>query len=567
MGTVNPLARILSGRPINTSSGSETCYDLINYWIDKCRNEHRSCHQIEEFALPNRVVDVGSTSRSPFLHITGGQKGQWATLSHCWGSDLLITTTQSTIKQRQTCIPLMDLQPTFQDAILIVRRLGIQYLWIDALCIIQDSSEDWARESARMHEIYSRASINIAATAGRSSRDGIFRSADKDRCHTKPLVKISSFSSSLKIEGSLAIRMQTGHYPMVWVVNQPLHKRAWVLQESTLSPRRIDFSSEQIYWSCRESTFTEGDPHISQTQDSGMNGKNLFKMPLGRIPPQPYIGTPADISPMSWWYSTLFLYSRRSLTIPNDSLPAIAGVAREVKKRTGYTYIAGLWQEDLHRALLWQSDLSVKRLEKSSVPSWSWASTQFPWPPRLLFLHIYLPGFRATLLEANIDTMQDKPFGSVISGSLKLEGGCKVLEYWKIGANIVYNTSPRSMRLLNKHIHPKTSRHIGYKFPPPGCVLCTLDENIPEGEGEQKFEAEIHSGLIQRKAICLQIAKFGHGALPHFIKTDEEIATVFGLILEPTGDGEDEYKRIGIIEIPEENGLAEGWDRRVVTIV
>ena len=83
---------------------------------------------------------------------------------------------------------------------------------------------------------------------------------------------------------------------------------------------------------------------------------------------------------------------------------------------------------------------------------------------------------------------------------------------------------------------------------------------------EPKYETKTHSGLIQRKVICLQIAKFGHRRL-YFIETDEKIATVFGLILEPTGRGVDEYKRIGIAEIPEENGMAEGWDRRVVTIV
>jgi len=82
-----------------------------------------------------------------------------------------------------------------------------------------------------------------------------------------------------------------------------------------------------------------------------------------------------------------------------------------------------------------------------------------------------------------------------------------------------------------------------------------------------KYEAETHSGLIQRKVICLQIAKFGHHSQWSTIKTGEEIATVFALILEPTGRGVDEYKRIGLAEIPEENGMAEGWDRRVVTIV
>jgi hypothetical protein len=417
-----------------------------------------------------------------------------------------------------------------------------------------------------MHEIYFKASINISETAAHSSQDGIFNSADKHRCHTKPLVQLPSYSNGSKVGGSLSIRTQTGNYPMVRVTDQPLHKRAWVLQESALSPRRIDFSSEQLYWSCRTSSFKEGDPHVSRTQDGALNRKELFQMPLGNIPPQLDEDIGAGRSPVSWWYDTLSLYCRRSLTLAKDSLPAIAGIALKVKERTSCNYKAGLWLEDFHRALLWQPNHTVERSENTSVPSWSWASTKLPWTSRHLCLDIYLPDFRATVLEVSIHALEDNFFGPVISASLMIEGGCKALENWQIGTNVVYNTSPCSMQLSNRWLAPKFGLKRWDTVPPPGRVICTLDDSLRDVVREPKYETKTHSGLIQRKVICLQIAKFGHRRL-YFIETDEKIATVFGLILEPTGRGVDEYKRIGIAEIPEENGMAEGWDRRVVTIV
>jgi hypothetical protein len=286
-------------------------------------------------------------------------------------------------------------------------------------------------------------------------------------------------------------------------------------------------------------------------------------MPLGDIPPQLEIEKVADKTPISWWYNTLTLYCSRSLTLAKDNLPAIAGIALKVKERTGYNYKAGLWLEDFHRALLWQPDDIVERLENTSVPSWSWASTKFPWDLQYLSLDIYLPDFRATVLEVSIHTLEDNPFGSVISGSLRIEGGCKALENWQIGTNIIYNTSPCSTTLSNRW-----KNRWNATVPPPGRVICSLDEGLPDWERGPKYETETHSRLIQRKVICLQIAKFGYNRSPgYFIETDEEMATVFALILEPTGQGADEYKRVGSAEIPEENGMAEGWDRRVVTII
>ena len=89
------------------------------------------------------------------LYETEQELAHYTTLSHCWGKKHIVTTTKATLEQRKLEVPWLLLSRTFQDAITITRELGIRYIWIDSLCIIQDDKEDWERVSAKMAEIYS----------------------------------------------------------------------------------------------------------------------------------------------------------------------------------------------------------------------------------------------------------------------------------------------------------------------------------------------------------------------------------------------------------------------------
>ncbi|KAH8746866.1 hypothetical protein F5882DRAFT_312155, partial [Hyaloscypha sp. PMI_1271] len=94
--------------------------------------------------LPTRVIDVGPNagSQEPFLSITNGKEGSWIALSHCWGEYQPLRSTVATERIRKRKIT--HLPPTFQDAVTIIRALGIRFLWIDALCILQESQHDQA---------------------------------------------------------------------------------------------------------------------------------------------------------------------------------------------------------------------------------------------------------------------------------------------------------------------------------------------------------------------------------------------------------------------------------------
>jgi hypothetical protein len=144
--TDDPLASFFSMRPLSKDSSSDGCFAIASQWLQNCLDAHDECPK-QLSPLPSRVIDVGNNERDPFLHISQGECGPWLALSHCWGLEQSFTTTSSTLDFFTKGILMSDLPQTFKDAIWITRRLGYQYIWIDSLCIIQDSAEDWEAES------------------------------------------------------------------------------------------------------------------------------------------------------------------------------------------------------------------------------------------------------------------------------------------------------------------------------------------------------------------------------------------------------------------------------------
>src|SRR5437762_6223654 len=135
------------GRPVSRELSDDDCVELARRWITECQESHPRCRQSRSNPLPTRVIDVRSEGKDPRLVETLGGAGQYATLSHCWGKVPLLTTTLATLDDRLRDIPLNLLPQTFRDAVLLTRKFKLQYLWIDSLCIIQDSRSDWEIES------------------------------------------------------------------------------------------------------------------------------------------------------------------------------------------------------------------------------------------------------------------------------------------------------------------------------------------------------------------------------------------------------------------------------------
>ena len=144
---------------------SDEAFEVARAWKADCLSDsHKLYESPQSPPLPTRVVDVGLQDDVVKLIEPEGATGRYFCLSHCWGLEQIITTTRANLQVHKREIPLNLLPQTFRDAVLLTRRLGIAYIWIDYLCIVQDDNNDWKVESGKMERIYRNAHLTIAAT-------------------------------------------------------------------------------------------------------------------------------------------------------------------------------------------------------------------------------------------------------------------------------------------------------------------------------------------------------------------------------------------------------------------
>ena len=185
----SPWSHFRSAPLVSPNSDSPECFSRIREWIENCEKNHPKCSMKDATPLPARVVNIGRTAQGykPFLYESSGDTASYAALSYVWGADLPLRTTKSTIARHRKKIKWSLIPKTIQDAIVITDQLGLEYLWVDSLTIIQDDPVDWQRESGKMAGIYSNAYITIAATAAKGCRSGIFASRSADVVSVWPL--------------------------------------------------------------------------------------------------------------------------------------------------------------------------------------------------------------------------------------------------------------------------------------------------------------------------------------------------------------------------------------------
>ena len=217
----------------------------MNTWLSRClEGSHPFCPPIHESLLPSRVIEVLSKdSRHVQLYLSAsGEHGRYAALSYCWGIQQHYVTELDTLQHRINGIPTSSLPKTIQDAIHITRQLSIQYLWVDSLCIIQDSDDDKSQEISRMPQIYKNAVVTISADRASDCQDGFLNQAvHKDRIPGVTSAKIPYRSANGTV-GHLRLRQAIPYSR----VDQPIHQRAWTFQEYFLSSRILSFGHQLL---------------------------------------------------------------------------------------------------------------------------------------------------------------------------------------------------------------------------------------------------------------------------------------------------------------------------------
>ncbi|KAI0191451.1 heterokaryon incompatibility protein-domain-containing protein [Xylaria flabelliformis] len=383
---------------LQTEALSPSRLAIIRAWRNLCKDKHEKCGDTTNVPLPTRVLEItreDGRAENVMVRLveTNGARGEYFALSHRWGDPSCqpLRTLKGNIEHFKEGIAMESLPRSFRDAITVTDKLGVRFLWIDSLCIVQDDKDDWAVEGARMTEVYSNASITIAAANADNSTAGFLRAGDlesSDEGHALK-VKISD------IEGLVYVRRRQhrkrgldggamfGNTSWSPELDSVLHSRAWCFQEQILPPRLLEFLQHEVVWTCCTMTKCE-------CRGGAFERPGYDRVQLRQLHQQP-IEQVKDA-----WYQCVTYYSSRNLTYFSDRFPAVSGVARFFGENVfaehfeRVDYIAGLWSDSMIDDLQWMvmargPDVQEYDHSQSEVaPSWSWASVpdKVGWNPR-----------------------------------------------------------------------------------------------------------------------------------------------------------------------------------------
>jgi len=368
-------------------------------WMSTCLDTHEQCQKHKQpHTYPTRLLELSSHKVRLILQQEEELSGPYAALSYCWGTNpSFIRLTADNMQDLRLGILHSDLPIAFQEAIRFVEGLGVRYLWIDALCIIQSgrgSSEDWLLECSRMQEVYSNCFINIslvqATHPDQSCMGGYTRKANLPFTTNMAVRRMSGDTTGT----ASAFTVIPSQYFQHSLYQQPLGSRAWVLQERLLATRVLSIGHGELFWDC------ERVPNASESLPCGFElcpdpTRAVLSEALGlQIPSIPQASDSWTLEDA--WSKILVEYSARQLTYPQaDKLIAISAIASCMRYASNDTYLAGHFWKTLPKSLNWRASRAPghpfraderppHRLPKSSsqmldgswmvTPTWSWAS-------------------------------------------------------------------------------------------------------------------------------------------------------------------------------------------------
>ncbi|KAL3425070.1 hypothetical protein PVAG01_04351 [Phlyctema vagabunda] len=363
---------------------SPAIHQQAKKWLEDCQENHPECGNLSWSSTnPTRLLHILSDSTVQLIHcpLGAGKITGYVALSYCWGSWDQLTkaekqivedgkTTKYNIQRRSQAFDCAELPATIQDSIVLVYHLGIEYMWIDTLCIVQDDNQDWQHEAALMHEVYGNARFTLCASSSESATEGLLKEREAWSPMTKPCRLYDQWIASFDVSLN-DIR-----------ANSPLANRAWTLQEEFLSPRILYWSAQRMYWSC---SITH---HVELVKSRTPSSIAYYQPPRERS-----MFSEVQVSQRflkscrkgqrrvlhESWLDVIESYTRRELSHAQDRFPALSGLAsRYYLAQKGDEYMAGLWRKTFAEDLTWRVT-EPKLTEKGKslreiAPSWSWAS-------------------------------------------------------------------------------------------------------------------------------------------------------------------------------------------------
>jgi len=385
---------------LSPTTSTDSIVQLARNWIDVCQNSHEGCKAQSSVAWrPTRLISVGlDHGIKPRLCVSSmlPQDLRYVTLSHCWGNLAIFKLMSSNFENLMEVLPLEHLTQIFRDAIELTRRLGIHYIWIDSLCIIQDSKEDWAQESAVMGDVYTHCWCNISATGFPDGQAGLCVERDPSFLYPRKF-RLDMRDSEVKPAKDFVFSTRPqkhlespnlcmGKYYLMEdllhanISMAPLSRRAWVFQERLLSPRVLHIGARQVFWECSKleacEVFPGGIPGSLSTRFKATTHVVRLSQICNRAS-KDMISEVFKVPRMSSvWEQVKAGYNDKDLTYHTDKVVAISGLARLMQPLMQDDFVAGFWKGRLLQELLWfctkLMDRPKPRPEKYQAPSWSW---------------------------------------------------------------------------------------------------------------------------------------------------------------------------------------------------
>ncbi|KAF3799980.1 hypothetical protein GCG54_00001088 [Colletotrichum gloeosporioides] len=368
---------------------AEASISCAKLWLDNCEGGgHREC-QPAKGLLPTRLIDLRANNSLRLVHTNRlkEQEGgiRYATLSHCWGPPGVkgpLKSTRETTEAFEQEIPESMLPRTFRDAVTITRSLGIPYLWIDSLCIVQDDSDEWQREASRMKDVYSGSVLTVSAIYGRDSSSGLYPENDSKlepgggTSGTEPSSstinnkKVGHFSYNHQkdLSGrhqSVMVRME-GKSTRHRLEEAHLSTRGWACQEQILSRRIVHFLDSEIHWQCKRIYHTQS----GRTSDEGYLSCEANSTELD--------GGENELRGFNHWPNWIENYTCRDFTIASDRMPAFSGITEHYQGLIDQEVLLGIRRDSLARDLSWVRMGPEKGPANTEAPSWSWLSCNAP---------------------------------------------------------------------------------------------------------------------------------------------------------------------------------------------
>ncbi|GAW16662.1 hypothetical protein ANO14919_060980 [Xylariales sp. No.14919] len=516
----------------NLDPASKTSFETARKWLSECQEYHPGCRKQTDQIRPTRLLKVpDGKDETGVLHLVIAEsEHSYVALSYCWGKDQPCKLTKQKLREGGIFI-MSDLPQTILDAIEVARNLDVWFIWIDALCIVQDDLESMQVELGKMPAIYSNATVTISAASAATCDHGFLeprKAVDFNRVTFKMRLRTREGEECFVFLAPWDRRRQLER-----MEKEPINERAWTLQEHVVSPRVLYYSFQQLHWICRKGILADGGFYPTD-RDKPWKGSDIYRIftlseaTTDMIDPSMPTLLASSLNPRhdkeydGWrrnWANLLEDYQARRLTNLDDKLVAISSVGTLFARYMHTGFVAGLFERDIGIDLLWNrvdSSQADTRPTKYRAPSWSWASIDSKTQNQIRNKELRVPDDVTMEL---LPWPEDRPLTTQARiGLVPIELQVRA---WATKARLRNNWSDKELEGRQWNL-------------PTGSVTCSFDAIEPELDTQSETDV-----------ILIEIYWFAESSGRRGRSTGDKLA---GLIAHKQ-EGEQTYRRIGYFDM------------------